>query len=53
MRRQSLSNSLAAVGASLLSKCGFAIEGDLVPRQIPGAIPSSQIASARFPPGFL
>jgi len=53
-RRQFLSRSLAAVaGATLLSNRSSAAAADPVPQQVPGCVPSSAIASARFPDGFL
>jgi beta-glucosidase len=53
-RRQFLSRSLAAVaGATLLSNRSSAAAADPVPQQVPGSVPSSAIASARFPNGFL
>jgi beta-glucosidase len=52
-RRQFLGSSLAAAGGALLSGRGFAAEASVIPEQVPGAIPSSEIAAARFPSGFL
>lgn len=52
-RRQFLRTSLAAAGGALFSSRAFPAAPAFAPQQIPGATPSSQIASARFPSGFL
>jgi beta-glucosidase len=52
-RRQFLGTSLAAAGGALFSSRAFPAASAFAPQQIPGAIASSQIASARFPSGFL
>ena len=51
-RRQFLTSSLATVGSALLAGRGLT-ETPPVAQQIPGAVPPSQIATARFPNGFL
>jgi hypothetical protein len=44
-RREFLTHSLAAGGSVLLAKSARA----LLPQQVPGAVPSSEITNARFP----
>src|SRR3954453_15209106 len=50
-RRKFLSDSVAAASAAMLAHRGFA--GAMPALQVPGAVPQSQIESARFPDGFL
>jgi beta-glucosidase len=52
-RRQFVSKSLAVAGSALLPSRGFASGITSSPKQIPGAIESTEIAGARFPKDFL
>src|SRR5271156_6532511 len=52
-RRNFIRRSLAATGSSLLVNRGFAAATAPSPKQVPGAVPDSQIRAARFPDGFL
>src|ERR1700683_2150215 len=52
-RRQFLKNSLAPAGGALLASRGVAGAVSPNQEQIPGGISAAEIASARFPSGFL
>jgi beta-glucosidase len=52
-RRKFITRSLATAGSALLAGHRSAAEELPKPRQIPGAIPSGEVTSARFPAGFL
>jgi beta-glucosidase len=52
-RRQFIGNSLVTAGGALLPSKGLNAAMDALPQQVPGAVPSEAIRSARFPKEFL
>ncbi|HMD99839.1 MAG TPA: hypothetical protein VKM93_21235 [Terriglobia bacterium] len=52
-RRQFLEDSLATAGGAWLGSRGLADGAPAVPGQVPGAVASAEIGSARFPAGFI
>ena len=52
-RRNFLSRTIAVAGSTILAGSKIAASGSLAQQVVPGAIAESEIASARFPEGFL
>ena len=52
-RRQFIGSSLVTAGGAFLANRELAGEPSRVAEQLPGAVPPSEIAGARFPSGFL
>src|SRR5208282_5078147 len=52
-RRNFLTSSLLGAGSALFALRSFDVMASSFQHQVPGAVPASEIAKARFPDGFL